>query len=151
MIIFDLRCSNEHSFEGWFHSADDFASQQDRQLVACPQCSSIDIRRVPSAVAIGSSRHTPPIAADNNQTSTAKAVTPSTAEILGMYRQLVSAVVATTEDVGKGFAEEARKIHYQEVPERAIRGQATRDEVDALSDEGILVFSIPKPGDEDLH
>jgi hypothetical protein len=105
----------------------------------------------PSAVAIGSGRNTLPEAGDDSKSSAANTVAPSTADILGMYRQLVSAVVSTTEDVGKGFAEEARKIHFQEAPERAIRGQATRDEVEALSDEGILVFSIPKIGDDDLH
>jgi hypothetical protein len=51
-----------------------------------------------------------------------------------------------TEDVGERFAEEARRIHYREVPERAIRGKATRDEAKALRDEGIEVVSVPLPG-----
>ena len=54
-------------------------------------------------------------------------------------------VIANTDDVGDRFAEEARRIHYGEVDVRAIRGQATRDEAQALADEGIEVMSLPVP------
>ena len=40
-----------------------------------------------------------------------------------------------TVDVGPRFAEEARRIHYGEAEERAIRGQATSDEAESLRDE----------------
>lgn len=55
-------------------------------------------------------------------------------------------VIAHTEDVGDQFAEEARRIHYKEVPEHGIRGVATEDERSALADEGIEVMSLPIPG-----
>ena len=48
-----------------------------------------------------------------------------------------------SEDVGSAFAEEARKIHYKESPERSIRGQTTLDEAEALRDEGIEVMAMP--------
>ena len=54
-------------------------------------------------------------------------------------------LLADTDDVGSRFAEEARKIHYGEVPERGIRGRATPDETDALLDEGIAVLQLPLP------
>jgi hypothetical protein len=38
------------------------------------------------------------------------------------------------------FAEEARKIHYLEAPERSIRGEASAEEYEALREEGIEVF-----------
>jgi hypothetical protein len=61
--------------------------------------------------------------------------------------EFVSNVVETllekTVDVGRAFPEEARKIHYKEAPERAIRGTATANEVEALRDEGIEVMSLP--------
>ena len=50
-----------------------------------------------------------------------------------------------TEDVGERFAEEARRIHYQEAPARGIRGVATPQESESLADEGIEVFSFPMP------
>lgn len=67
---------------------------------------------------------------------------------MSLYRQLVQAIVSSSEDVGTAFAEEARKIHYNEAPERSIRGQATIDECEALKEEGIAVFSLPKLKDE---
>jgi len=49
------------------------------------------------------------------------------------------------EDVGDRFAEEARRIHYSEVPERNIMGRTSRQEAEALQDEGIEVFALPVP------
>ena len=68
---------------------------------------------------------------------------PVGTQAMALYRQLVQAIVANSEDVGNSFAEEARKIHYNEAPERPIRGQATTDECDALRDEGIQILNLP--------
>ncbi len=59
--------------------------------------------------------------------------------------KLISRIVENTEDVGRAFPEEARKIHYQESPERHIRGTASPQEVDALRDEGIEIVALPVP------
>jgi len=59
--------------------------------------------------------------------------------------RLVEHIVENTDDVGAAFPEEARKIHYRETPERHIRGTASRDEVEALKDEGIEVVALPIP------
>jgi hypothetical protein len=58
---------------------------------------------------------------------------------------MVREVMANTEDVGERFAEEARRIHYGEADERNIRGQASREETEALLDEGIAVMPLPLP------
>ncbi len=68
-----------------------------------------------------------------------------------MYRQFVQAMIDSSEDVGSSFAETARKIHYQEAPERPIRGHATNEECDALRDEGIPVLRLPSVKKEDLN
>ena len=52
-------------------------------------------------------------------------------------------IIGKTEDVGNQFADEARKIHYKEAPERSIRGQATPDETAELREEGIEVVPLP--------
>ena len=62
-----------------------------------------------------------------------------------LLAKVVEQIISQTEDVGSAFPEEARKIHYQEVPERRIRGTASRDEVDSLRDEGIEVMALPVP------
>lgn len=53
--------------------------------------------------------------------------------------------MAKTEDVGGQFAEEARRIHYGEAEDRAIRGQTSAEELEALTDEGIEVLALPLP------
>lgn len=65
-------------------------------------------------------------------------------------RKLRAEVEASSEDVGRRFAEEARKMHHGEAEERAIRGEASLEEAAALDEEGIDVFVIP-PLPEDGH
>ena len=152
MIIYDLRCDNEHLFEGWFRSAIDFDAQMSRKLISCPQCDSHNVRRVPSAVAI--SGHSLPEADGtlaSKASATGMAVMPAGTQIMAAYRQLVSMMVANSEDVGKSFASEARKIHYNEVPARAIRGDATIEDLESLADEGITVMRLSDFKDKDLN
>jgi hypothetical protein len=59
------------------------------------------------------------------------------------WMRAVRHLMANTEDVGERFPEEARRIHYGEIEERGIRGQASSEAADALREEGIEVFSLP--------
>lgn len=149
MIIYDLCCENSHRFEGWFRSADDFEAQLEQHFVCCPQCDSHQVRRVPSAVAIGSSATAgagvPSVALSGT------AMMPAGKQVMALYRQLIQAVVESCEDVGEAFVEEARKMHYNEAPERPIRGDATEEECEALRDEGIPVIRLPSIKDEELN
>ena len=52
-------------------------------------------------------------------------------------------ILSKAEYVGGRFAEEARRIHYGEVQERAIRGRASQQDAQELRDEGIEVMSFP--------
>jgi hypothetical protein len=144
MIVYDLICAQQHRFEGWFASADDFARQSERTLVRCPMCDDATIERRPSVnVQVG--RATAP-AAEREEAPPAQQI-PAEGEALKALRQLI----AQSENVGAGFAEEARKIHYEEVPKRSIRGQATREEAAELRDEGIEFMSLPNPLTRDLN
>ena len=152
MIIYDLSCDNNHRFEGWFQNAVAFDTQLEDDLICCPQCDSHSVRRIPSAVAI-SGHHTEPVdrAPTPSTASGSTALMPVGAQATTIYRQLVEAIVNQSEDVGPSFAEEARKIHYNEAPERPIRGEATVDECEALRDEGINVMHLPQLKEEDLN
>ena len=152
MIIYDLCCEQEHRFEGWFRSAEDFDAQLESGLVHCPHCETPSVRRVPSAVAIGSSASgEKPVAANTSVGGGGAAIMPGGAQVRALYRQLVEAIVSQSEDVGKSFADEARKIHYHEAPERSIRGQASAEECEALRDEGIEILQLPVVKDEELN
>ena len=156
MIIFDLACEHGHAFEGWFNSSSDYDDQLRRGLLVCANCGSTAIRRVPSAphLAISSSRvpqaissATPTVSPHQASAAQGASKAAATASAAGSfeqaYQQLMAAIVARTEDVGSQFAEEARKIHYLEAPERAIRGQASDEEYEELRDEGIDVLRLP--------
>jgi hypothetical protein len=45
--------------------------------------------------------------------------------------------------VGPAFAEEARKIHYGETPDRPIYGETSLDEARELLEEGLDVAPLP--------
>lgn len=141
MIVFDLGCPNQHRFEGWFSSNDDFERQQRHKLIACPLCGNTGVSRVPSAsyVKTGGTEKPP--------RRPGASVGPQQYANVGteVLTRLVEHIVENTEDVGPAFPEEARKIHYREVPDRRIRGTASREEVEALKDEGIEVVALPVP------
>jgi len=150
VIIFELSCDQEHRFEGWFRSAEDFDAQQDRGLLSCPHCDSHQIRKVPSGLHVAhGSAPAAPQTAPAAQTPTATSSSP--AFPMAAYRQVVDFLNSVSEDVGTSFAEEARKMHYHEAPARAIRGQASADDYAALEDEGIDVFRLPTLGKDDLN
>jgi hypothetical protein len=46
MKVLDLRCVQQHSFEGWFASEEDYASQLARGLVSCPLCGDATIQKM---------------------------------------------------------------------------------------------------------
>jgi len=136
MIVFDLICRDQHRFEGWFASGEDFASQKLHGLLECPICGGAHVEKLPAAKIRTQSEPELP-----EQSSEAQ---PPKSEKLDVSR-IVDYILTHSEDVGKSFAEEARKIHYHETPERNIRGIATRAETEDLRDEGIQVFSLPVP------
>jgi hypothetical protein len=139
VIVFDLGCENSHRFEGWFTSSEDFEQQIGRKLVACPLCGNANIVRLPHVSHLKSSgkERTPRAASGGPQQYANVGVE--------MLTKLVEHIVENTDDVGAAFPEEARKIHYRETAERRIRGTASRDEVEALKDEGIDVVALPIP------
>lgn len=144
MKVFDLRCAHDHTFEGWFGSEADFSAQQARGLLTCPVCGDATVTRLPSAPRLNLSGTTTAA----SQTVTAGDKTdPSQRQrqLQTLWMKAVRHVIANTEDVGDRFAEEARRIHYDEAPERNIRGRATAEESLALAEEGIDVMSLPLP------
>jgi hypothetical protein len=153
MIVFDLLCGEGHRFEGWFGSSTDFASQKERQLLACPSCGSAQVERVPSAsrVNLGATPPQQPAKARAPQKTPDMEGKDPFAIAQMLYSRMVDELLTKTEDVGKAFPEEARRIYYQETAARAIRGQATEEEHQELVDEGIPVARLPVPPTDKLN
>jgi hypothetical protein len=141
MKVLNLQCAHGHGFEGWFGSEDDFQGQLSRGLVECPICGDTAIAKMLSAprLNLGAGR-------EAAQEAKQEVMSGATEQALQKaWLRMVREVMANTEDVGERFAEEARRIHYGETAERHIRGQASREETEALLEEGISVLPLPLP------
>jgi hypothetical protein len=148
MIVFDLACAQGHRFEGWFPSGEDFERQQAGGLVRCPACDAVEVQRLPSArVNVGKAAPPAHPAAPAEPAPSSEAVAGLPPELVAKLREVVRA----SENVGARFPEEARRIHYNETPARSIRGQASREEADALREEGIDFASLPPFLTPDSH
>ncbi len=144
MKVFNLQCSAHHLFEGWFASEEDYTSQVERGLLACPLCADKTVHKLPSAPRLNFGAVEAPQATATKEKQSVVAGDPAQA-LQAAYLQLARRIVSETEDVGERFAEEARKIHYGETEERGIRGQASPAETEALMEEGIAVMPLPLP------
>ena len=148
MKVLDLRCAHGHRFEGWFASDADLQSQMDSGLLECPVCSDKSILRMPSAprLNVSGAREPQPAPKPSGEVVPRENTgQPIELTMQAAWLRAVQHVMNNTDDVGDRFAEEARKIHYGEADERAIRGKATPDEAEALREEGIDVVSLPVP------
>lgn len=158
MKVLDLHCPQGHLFEGWFASEDDFQNQLQRQLVLCPVCGDSAITKRLSAPRLNLGARPPqPAASTGPEAAGASSAVPSSPAMPPEAREQLQAmqaawlqwsrkVAAQTEDVGKRFADEARRMHHGEIEERAIRGQASPEQAMELLEEGIAVVPLALPG-----
>src|SRR5437763_16336604 len=127
MILFTLRCTAGHEFEGWFRDGAGFEAQQQAGEIACPECGDTQVEKALMAPNIARSRKN----------------VPTPAQMRAALVELRRQVESKCDYVGEHFAEEARKIHYKEVDPRGIYGEATNEESKELADEGISFGRIP--------
>jgi hypothetical protein len=138
VIVYNLRCEQDHEFEGWFKDSAAFDAQAaDRKLV-CPVCETRKVEKAPMAPSVS---------------GTKKRVVNSPEELKQM-RQFMTGLRKYVQDnaeyVGPKFPEEARKIHYGETEDRHIYGEATLKEAKELIEEGVDVAPLP-PDVEDTN
>jgi hypothetical protein len=160
MKVLDLTCPADHHFEGWFGSDADFEDQLSRRLVACPICNSTELTRLPSAPRLNLSgaiqaeraagrnaqQPQPQLPPQSPATQNApQSASQTAASAQGAWLSAVRQVLAQTENVGERFADEARRMHYEEAPARNIRGVASRDQFRELLEEGIEVLPLAIP------
>ena len=127
MILFNLTCGGGHEFEAWFRNGDAYAKQQQKGVIACPQCNDTNVQKAPMAPRLS------------------KGVAKRQ-DALADFRR---AVESQFENVGENFAEEARQIHYGETEARPIYGQASAAEIKELLEEEIPILPLPLPIDHD--
>ena len=134
MMRFSLHCDQSHEFEGWFRNNEDFDNQTARGLVQCPVCHSPNVNKALMAPSVTTGRTKEKIAATMGEAQR---------KLLDEMREISRKVKENADYVGDRFAEEARKIHNGEVAERGIYGEATRDEVTSLVEDGVEILPLP--------
>ncbi|HUD93800.1 DUF1178 family protein [Sphingobium sp.] len=153
MIVFDLKCeSHGHVFEAWFGSSADYEDQKARGLLACPMCGDGDVTKAVMAPAVGAkgnSRRDPVPAAPARDEPTAPVMNVADqAKMQALVEALGQAQAKALEGstwVGRGFAEQARAMHYGEQDRTSIHGEVAPAEAKALIDEGVEVAPLPFP------
>lgn len=140
MIRYSLQCDHRHEFEAWFKSSEDFDRQAARNLVTCPLCGSTNVSKAIMApnISVGRSKE------GEVKLANEAAMAEKRREFLALMRRLRAEVEKNAEYVGPRFAEEARKMHYDEVEKRGIYGEATLEEARELQEEGIEFFPLPR-------
>ena len=141
MIHYDLICEQGHAFDGWFRNSAAYDDQAEKSLVSCTVCGSAKVEKQLMAPGIPmkfNRRGDPP------RTMVAGPADPRLAAMIEMVREMRKHVEENAEYVGERFAEEARKIHYEEAEHRGIYGEASPAEASALIEEGIAVQPLPR-------
>ncbi len=139
MIKYDLKCENAHVFEAWFKNSATYDEQAGVGDIVCTVCGSTSIDKAPMAPAVPR-KGTSSI---SKREETAKAEADKTAVAMTALRQLRKTVEENCDYVGPRFAEEARKMHYGEVEQHGIYGEATPEESSELQEEGVEIAEIP--------
>lgn len=143
MKVLDLQCAQAHVFEGWFASEDDYLVQHAGAQIRCPLCGNGTVSKRLSAPRLNLGVKSVALSADSPVADSTN-LDPAKA-LQQQWLMACRHLIENTVDVGAGFAEEARRIHYGETTERAIRGRATFQETQTLLDEGIAVVPVLLP------
>lgn len=169
MIRYSLKCSDGHSFDSWFNSAQAFDRLQGGGLLSCAVCGSADVSKAIMAprIAAGetSRRDAHPVAPQSSgprnsaqQTpaphpaATATSASPDRASLRSdaaatpmekAVAELRRTLEKHSQDVGRDFLREARRIHEGEAPARMIHGEARIEDARSLIEDGIEITPLP--------
>jgi hypothetical protein len=151
MIVFDLECqANGHRFEGWFASSDDYARQQERGLVSCPECGSVDVIKAPMAPRLARKGNQQPVPVPASPQPATQPMAhgklpPEVLKVMQAMATMQAEALKQSKWVGDNFAEDARAMHYGERDVEPIHGETTIEQAKELWDEGIEVMPLPFP------
>lgn len=139
MIKYDLKCENAHVFEAWFKNSAACDEQAAAGDIVCAVCGSTTVGKAPMAPAVPRKG----IRNDAKRDELARKQTEQTAVAVMALRELRKQIEENCNYVGPRFAEEARKIHYGEVKQHGIYGEATAEERQELQEEGVEIAEVP--------
>lgn len=135
MMVFDLKCAEDHEFEAWFPSTDAFEKQAKAHAVSCPICGDTKVAKALMAPSVSGTR--------KKGSSDVNKAAMHAGQYMAALKELRTQVEQNCDYVGEKFPEEARKIHYGETENRNIYGEASDTEAQELQEEGVEVQRIP--------
>jgi len=135
MIRYSLACTDGHEFEAWFGDSAAYDAQKTKGLLICPVCGSAEVEKALMAPSVSTARQKDSVRLAAN--------VPEQQEAVSMLRKLREHLTENADYVGPRFAEEARKIHYNETEKRGIYGEASKEDARALTEEGIEFHPLP--------
>jgi hypothetical protein len=135
VIRYSLSCPDGHEFEAWFGDSAAYDAQKAKGLLICPVCGSEEVEKALMAPSVSTARQKDSVRLAAN--------VPEHQEAISMLRKLREHLTENADYVGPRFAEEARKIHYNEAEKRGIYGEASREDAHALAEEGIEFHPLP--------
>jgi hypothetical protein len=149
MIHYQLRCSQSHGFDGWFKDSTSFEKQAKRGLIECPECGGTGVERALMAPALAK-RETASAPVASPAPAEAPAAVPEKvaagrlpAQMLAALQRMRAEVEKNCDYVGPNFADQARAMHRGEAAPKPIYGEASEEQAESLSEEGITVAKIP--------
>jgi len=144
VIRFSLACEAAQSFESWFRDGAAYDEQQERGLLTCPVCGSSKVEKAIMAPQIArKDREAAPPPNDASSPAPVALLTPEQTQLRAKLRELRELMTQNSDNVGDKFAQEARRMHFGEIEHRQIHGEANREEVSALLDDGVEVMPLP--------
>lgn len=139
MIRYTLRCDDGHRFDSWFASAAECDRLGAAGLLTCAVCGGTGVSKDLMAPNLGSGETTRRAASDAADRPLSAPASPAEQAFAALRRR----VEAVSDDVGRNFAAEARRIHDGAAPERPIIGEARPAEARALIEDGIPIAPLP--------
>ena len=135
MIKYKLSCKNcEISFDSWFASSKEYEKLKKKSLLNCHVCNSQQVEKSLMAPKL---INKPISKSFDNQNLKLKKISNKIKE----YQKFIK---NNFEFVGKNFAYEARSIHYNNKKNiKGIYGEATKEEIKELKEEGVKTRIIP--------
>ena len=140
MIKFRLFCKKcSKDFDSWFASSKEYEKLKKSKILNCPKCNSYNIKKSLMAPSI-----------INNKKKINNLNSKKHTEIKNKLKEYQKFIENNFDYVGNNFAYEARSIHYNNKQrEKGIYGNASKKEVEELSEEGINTEIVPWVNDKE--
>jgi hypothetical protein len=152
MIKYQLKCSDNHEFEGWFDSSQEYDSQKKKGWIICPICDSVKVDKAIMSPSIGKkstqkkAKRTPQEKMTDMRSAYVDNKMMLAKQAHGVMRHITKYIETNFENVGDRFYKEVQKADAGERDEK-FYGTPSEEEVNKLLDEGVDLFHVPKVKD----